>query len=313
MVYQFRPAVREQTSIILGLAGPTGSGKTYSALKIATGLSGPNAKIYGVDTEAKRMLHYADKFKFMHLDMGPPFRPENCQEAVVTAEKAGADVIIFDSISHEYSGLGGIYEWADQIGEEMGKPDAAHRWNKPKTAHKRMMGRLLNCRCHLIFCLRAEEKNLYKKTKGGKMEVISAADRPLLERWTPICEKEFMFEMTTSLMLLADRPGYPHHYKVQDQHKDFFPLDKPIDENAGRLLAEWAGSGKERPDNTEEVKKIDQAADLLKQAGQAANKGTETLRKFWNNLTPEQKKEISKEKQNLKDVAAQVDQKDMEF
>jgi len=74
--FDFKPAIRENVSLLIALAGASGSGKTYSALRLAKGLA-PTGKIAFIDTEARRGLHYADQFDFMHADMRPPFRPEN--------------------------------------------------------------------------------------------------------------------------------------------------------------------------------------------------------------------------------------------
>ena len=36
MSFQFKPAIREQVGLLVGLAGGTGSGKTYSAMRLAS-------------------------------------------------------------------------------------------------------------------------------------------------------------------------------------------------------------------------------------------------------------------------------------
>src|SRR5690606_33406969 len=106
MSYEFRPAKREQVSLLIGVAGASGSGKTYSALRLATGLC--NGKGMAViDTEAGRALHYADQFKFDHCDMRPPFRPDAYRAAIEAADTKGYDVIVIDSVSHEWAGEGG--------------------------------------------------------------------------------------------------------------------------------------------------------------------------------------------------------------
>lgn len=110
--YNFTDAVRDDTSLLIGIAGASGSGKTMSALRMATGLA-QGDPIYFIDTEAKRGLHYAQEFKFKHLDMRPPFTPEAFAGAISTAEKAGAKVIIIDSMSDEYEGMGGLQEMHD--------------------------------------------------------------------------------------------------------------------------------------------------------------------------------------------------------
>ena len=85
MSYSFRPAVRENVGLLIGLAGGTSSGKTKSAMRLASGISG--GKPFAViDTENRRALHYADEFKFEHLDLRPPFRPETYAGAIEAAQ-----------------------------------------------------------------------------------------------------------------------------------------------------------------------------------------------------------------------------------
>lgn len=221
--------------MLIALAGASGSGKTFSALRLAKGMA-PSGKIAFIDTEARRGLHYADKFDFMHADMRPPFRPARFIDGIRAAEAAGAEVVIIDSASHEYDGEGGIIDWADELADKGTKSPG--NWKEPKLAHKKMMNALLQCRASLIFCLRADEK-IEIVREGGKTAV-----RPL--GWMPICEKRFMYEMVASFTLTPDRPGLPNFnlpHKLQDQHRHIFSEGKPISEQCGRLLAEWAMGG----------------------------------------------------------------------
>lgn len=240
MGFEFRPAIREQTSLLIALAGPSGSGKTFSALRLARGLVGPQGKIAVIDTEAGRALHYADRFQFHHGDLKPPFRPQAYLDAILAAEAAGFHAVVIDSMSHEYEGEGGILDWAAEL-EASTKPPG--NWNVPKTAHKKMMGRLLQMRCHLIFCLRADEKVKIEKQPDnqGRMKTVVV---PI--GWQPICEKRFMYEMTASFTLTADRPGMPQFnlpHKLQDQHRHAFPDNRHIGEESGQQLAVWAKGG----------------------------------------------------------------------
>jgi hypothetical protein len=74
-----------------------------------------------------------------------------------------------------------------------------------------------------------------------KTKIIAASDLPPKERWSPVCEKSFPFELTMSFVLSPERPGYPIPLKLQEQHRPFIPTDKPISIETGRLLAGWAG------------------------------------------------------------------------
>jgi AAA domain-containing protein len=239
MIFQFAPAKRDNVSILIALAGASGSGKTYSALTLAKGLS-PTGKIAFIDTEARRGLHYAEEFQFVHADMRPPFAPPRFIEAIRSAEATGAEVVIIDSFSHEYDGEGGIIDFADRLASEGVKSPG--NWKEPKLSHKKMMNALLQCHASVIFCLRADEK-IEILREGGKTVV-----RPL--GWMPICEKRFLYEMTASFTLTPDKPGVPHFdlpHKLQRQHRGFFSDQKPISEDSGRMLYEWARGGSPSP------------------------------------------------------------------
>lgn len=262
---EFTDAVRDDTSLLIAIAGASGSGKTFSALTMATGLA-QGDPIYAIDTEAKRMLHYADQFKFKHMDMKPPFTPEAYIEAIQKAERAGAKVIIIDSTSDEYEGVGGLQEMHDEEvarlarkpydrleGWEIDKFNAP-AWKVPKTRHKtRLMSPLRQVRAYIIFCLRAEEKIKFVKvfderTNREKTAIESAG-------WVPICEKRFMYEMTMSFTVTPDNPGVPLiengqaiHGKIQSQHLPFFPAGQRVTEECGRKLRAWArGENTDRP------------------------------------------------------------------
>lgn len=301
----FKPAAREQTSLLIAIAGSSGSGKTYSALKLATGLA-DGGKIAFIDTEAGRGLHYADQFKFDHAEIKAPFKPETYIEAIQAADKAGYKVIIIDSMSHEYEGEGGLLDWAADL-EASGTKSPAN-WKEPKQAHKRMMSRLLQCRAHLIFCLRAEEKMLLKQEpqfepdgaprmwKGKqvtKTVVIASSDRPLLERWAPLCEKRFMYEITLSLLMLPDQPGIPHPIKLQEQHLGAFPVDALVNEECGKKLAAWAKGG--RPINP------------VQDARDAASLGRASLQAWWRIADNDTRKIVNPFMDELKKIATAAD------
>ncbi len=246
MSFEFRPAIRQQTSLLVGISGSSGSGKTFSALRLARGLVGEDGTIALIDTEAGRALHYADTFAFNHGDLKPPFSPDAYFDAIAAADKTGYGVIIVDSMSHEWAGEGGCLDMHDAEVERQAGADLAKRervnvlaWAKPKGRHKRFVGRLLQCRAHLILCLRADEKLKVgeatdPRTGKKRIEFVAAG-------WQPICEKHFMYEMTLSMMLTDEAPGVPKPIKLQEQHRHAFPDGAQIGEDAGRALASWAG------------------------------------------------------------------------
>jgi len=246
MESRFKPGVRERVWLLIGLAGGTGSGKTYTAMRLASGISG-GEPFAVIDTEARRALHYADQFKFDHADLVAPFSPDNYGQAIIEAVKAGYKVVVIDSASHEHEGDGGLLDMQEQelqrmAGNDYSKRDACLQasWIKPKREHKRLfVQKILQARAHIIFCMRAEDKTELKKV-DGKLKMVPKLSLTGLDGWIPICEKRFPFELTASFLLTADRPGIPHPIKLQEQHKALFPLDQPITEKSGQMLAAWA-------------------------------------------------------------------------
>jgi hypothetical protein len=243
MTFTFRPAIREKVPLLIGVAGGTGSGKTYSALRIAKGIVG-DKRFCVIDTEAGRGKHYADQFTFDHGDFSPPFTPERYTEAIVAADKAGYPVIIVDSMSHVWAGDGGCLDMQEDEHQRMGGRDAVKMasWIKPKTEHKHMVAKLLQIRAHLILCFRAEPKVEMKKI-DGKTVVVAKEGLTGADGWFPICEKSLPFELTVSLLLLASKPGIPLPIKLQEQHRGIIRLDRTLDESTGTGLATWAAGG----------------------------------------------------------------------
>lgn len=269
MSFTFRPAIRESVGLIIGLAGSSGSGKTFSALRLATGLAG-DKPFAVIDTENGRALHYADRFRFDHGELRAPFRPDAYADAIYAADMAGYPVIVVDSASHEHAGDGGLLDWHDEELDRMAGDDWKKReackmaaWINPKGSHKRFVSKLLQVKAHIILCFRAEEK-IEIAREDGKTVVRAKQTSTGLNGWVPICEKNLPYEATCSFLLMADHPGIPIPIKLQDQHKPYFPLDRPIDEEAGKLLLQWANGGSpvapERPQAVPEPAKGGQPA-----------------------------------------------------
>ncbi len=245
-MFEFRPAKRENVPLLIGLAGGTGSGKTYSAMLLAKGLSG-GQRFAVIDTENGRARHYADTFEFDVADLAEPFRPDRYADATEAADKAGYPVIVVDSMSHEHAGHGGLLDWHEEEFQRMGGRDAVKMtaWIKPKLAHKAMVSRLLQVKAHVILCFRAEEKVevIDDPDKPGKKKIVPKRTITGLDGWVPISEKNLPYELTLSFLLTADKPGVPRPIKLQEQHRAMVPLDAPIGEAAGSAFAAWAAGG----------------------------------------------------------------------
>jgi hypothetical protein len=252
MTFTFRPAVRENVPLIIGMIGGTGSGKTYSALELATGLAG-GKRFCGIDTESGRMKHYADHFAFDHGDLGPPFRPQHYIEAIEAADKAGYPVVVVDSASHVWAGEDGVLDWQEEELQRMAGDNWQKResckmaaWIKPKMAHKHMVQKLLQLRCHLILCFRAEPKVEMVRDEQGKMKIVPKVSKVGKDGWIPICDKNLPFELTMSFLLTDEAPGVPKPIKLERDHRPLVALDKPINRELGAKLAEWAAGAEQK-------------------------------------------------------------------
>lgn len=244
MSYKFRPARRENVPLLIGLAGGTGSGKTWSAMALAKGISG-DKPFAVIDTENGRAKHYADEFQFEVADLHAPFRPDAYAEAIQTADQAGYSVIVVDSMSHEWAGDGGMLDWQEDELRRLGGGDNVKMlsWVEPKRAHRKFVTRLLQVRAHVILCFRAAEKIEMIRNAQGKMEVVPKRSLVGLDGWVPIAEKELPYELTLSALLTADAPGVPKPIKLPEKLRPLVPLDAPLTDRVGAALAEWARGG----------------------------------------------------------------------
>src|SRR3990167_1596020 len=185
--FEAKPAVRESVPLLVGLMGPSGGGKTFSALRLATGIQKIHGgEIYGIDTEARRMLHYADRFKFRHVQFDAPFGSLDYLSAIRQCVKAGAGVVIIDSMSHEHDNVGGLLDFHDKeldrlAGDDYGKRDRMKMlaWQKPKAARQAMISGILQLNANFIFCFRAKEK----------LKII-AGKQPIPQGFMPIAGEE---------------------------------------------------------------------------------------------------------------------------
>lgn len=250
----FTPALRRNVPLIIGIAGPSGGGKTYSALRLARGLA-DGGSIAAIDTERGRMLHYADEFEFLHAELDAPFSPDRYADAIKEALALAPAVILIDSFSHEWAGDGGVIDMQEAELDRMAGNDWKKReavrfasWIKPKGLHKTLVNDVITrMPCHLILCLRAEDRvEMKKDPKTGKLEVVPKRTLSGHEGWIPVTGKEVAYELTVSLVVTPDKPGVPQPVKIQAQHIPLVPLDRPLDESVGQALAAWAkGSGAE--------------------------------------------------------------------
>jgi ABC-type dipeptide/oligopeptide/nickel transport system ATPase subunit len=255
-VFEDQVAARGPTPLLFGIIGPSGAGKTYSALRLATGMQRVvGGDIWGIDTESRRMLHYAEKFKFRHVPFGAPFSSLDYLAAIQHCVAKGAKTIIVDSMSHEHEGPGGLLEMHQAETERLAqlwKTSAASvqltAWNKPKQERRRLINTVIQLDCNFIFCFRAKEK--LKIVKGKDPENLG---------FMPIAGEEFVYELTGKALLMPSARGVPTWNPQNEGEKMMTKLPeqfigiftgaagRPLDEDVGEQLAQWAAGGTGSP------------------------------------------------------------------
>ena len=161
----FKKATKEQAKLRMGIIGPAGSGKTYTALLTARNLV-PDGKIAVLDTERGSASKYADIFEFDVCEL-ESFHPENYIKTIQAAEEAGYDVLIIDSLSHAWTGKDGALELVDKAAaRERGNSFAA--WRHVTPLHNAMVDAMIGARLHLIVTMRSKVEWVVEKDERGK-------------------------------------------------------------------------------------------------------------------------------------------------
>lgn len=145
------------TKVLLG--GSSGSGKTYSALRLATGLAKKcGSGIAAIDTEAGRIRYYANEFDFSDMQLTEPFTPEKYIEAINEAVNSGFKVLIIDSISHEWN-------YCVDIHDKM-SGNSWTNWSKVTPRHDAFMEKILQAPIHIIATVRGKDEYVLEEKNG---------------------------------------------------------------------------------------------------------------------------------------------------
>lgn len=300
MSIKFELAKREGARIVVGLGGVSGSGKTRTAIELAHGIvKGDTSKIGFLCTENRRGRLFAEVLKdadgnvkefFIH-DLYAPFSPQRYIDVIEAAAKAGFEVLIIDSVSHEWEGTGGCEEIANPPGQALRVP----KWNDAKAEHKRFMNTMLSSPMHIIACMRAREKTKMVKN-NGKTEFEPQGIQP-------ICEKNFVFELTVSIMMydggtqrevLKSHPDLEAIIGAVGWHKGFLGYEH------GQRIRQWVDGGAQVDEE------VSRTLDTLRMV---AEKGTQELQKAWGALDAKLRKRINAKgcPDDLKSQAAAFD------
>lgn len=225
---QLQPANRQNIKIKMALQGPSGSGKTYSALLLAYGLCGNWSKIAVVDSENQSANLYAHLGDFQVLPLLPPFTPENYIEAIAICEGKGIEVVILDSITHEWAGLGGVLDIHAQV---KGNNSYAN-WLKVSPRHDAFVQKLLQSPVHIISTIRSKQDYILVE-KNGK-QVPEKVGIKGIQRANLDYEFTLLFELDMNNKAVA----------TKDRTSLFYgKLPSTLTADTGRRILNWFTQG----------------------------------------------------------------------
>lgn len=166
----FKKAVKAESKLRMALAGPSGAGKTFTALSIATAMAGDGENgVAVIDTERGSASKYSDLFQFDVLEL-ESFHPDRYIEAIQAAETAGYHVLVIDSITHEWNGMDGVLEQIDKICQR-DKCTSIQAWAKATPMHRRFIDAMLSANVHIIVTMRSKMGVSIDKDERGKTTV----------------------------------------------------------------------------------------------------------------------------------------------
>ena len=164
----FNKAVKTESKLRMAIAGPSGSGKTYTALAVATALV-PGGRIAVIDTEHGSAAKYADQFAFDVANAAPPYHPDGLVKLVTFAANSGYDVVIVDSVSHYWSGAGGVLDLKEDAERRMRNPNSYTAWKDVTPIHQRMVDTLVAIPAHVIVTMRSKQDYILVERNGKQV------------------------------------------------------------------------------------------------------------------------------------------------
>tara|TARA_R110002072_G_scaffold7503_2_gene40969 strand:+ start:765279 stop:766172 length:894 start_codon:yes stop_codon:yes gene_type:complete len=233
-------AQRAQVKLRLGISGASGFGKSYSALLLAFGITNDWSKIAVIDTENSSANLYAHLGGFSVLALNEPYSPERYIEAIRTCENSQIEVIIIDSITHEWTGEGGCLNIHEKLGGRF------QDWRKVSPRHQAFIDTILKSPCHIITTVRKKVDYAMDTDMNGRAKVTKLGMKE-------ITREGFEYELTVNFELINDK----HLVKASKDRTGLF-MAKPefvINKATGKKLIAWCNEGVSIDEAIEEIKK----------------------------------------------------------
>jgi hypothetical protein len=222
-------AQKQRVKLRIGISSPSGFGKTYSALLMAFGMTQDWSKIAVIDTENGSANLYAELGEYNTLNLEAPYTPERYISALQTCEKASMEVVIIDSITHEWNGKGGCLQIQEQLGGRF------QDWAKVTPRHQAFIDAILTSNCHVITTIRKKIDYSMDKDANGRTKVVKVGLKD-------ITREGLDFELTTCFEIIND-----NHLVIASKDRTNLFSGKPefkITSGTGKLLVNWCNNDK---------------------------------------------------------------------
>lgn len=235
----FQKVQRKSAKMRVALAGPSGAGKTLSALYLAYGVTQDWGKIALIDTEHGRGQFYGNRSdlevgEYLYQELTPPFTAERYIAIAKEAQKAvGTDgVVIIDSFSHAWEGEGGVLDFKESIEQQAGK-NSFTAWNDAGKKQNMLINSLLSLDCHVIVTMRTKMAYTMEQNERGKTVPVKIGLAPVQRENT-----EYEFD----LMLNIAR----NHIAIVSKDTTFLDnWNGVITPELGVSLSNWLANGVE--------------------------------------------------------------------
>lgn len=253
----FEEAVREQIQLRLAIDGPTGGGKTWTALQLGRIIAGPDGPVALADTENRSSLRYAPApgedpervqfwdppYRFKRRDFRSPYNPIRLGEFIGLAghELGPTGVLIVDSLTHFWNGEGGTLDVADQA--KLRGASGFTAWQEATPVQRYLLDAMVNCPCHLIVTMRSKMSYEIQQTVDDK-----GAKRTTIERMGLQPEQRPGIEYEFDVVASMDQSNRLQITKSRIPNLMGIVFHAHRSHEVGLLLSDWLSTGAELAD-----------------------------------------------------------------
>ena len=227
--FTFTRAEKTQSKLRLAILGPTGAGKTYTALSITEG-----RKVAVIDSEHGSASKYADRFNFDALNL-PDLDPRTYVKAIKAAEAAGYDVVVIDSLSHAWKAT---QELVDQETTRARSGNSFQAWGKVTPIWADLIQAIVTSRCHVIATIRSKIEWVIEENERGKKTPRKIGTKPEARDGT-----EYDFDVVLEL----DQDHNAWTTKTRCADLDGKTWKNPSASDFGAVVFGWLESGAPAP------------------------------------------------------------------